>query len=92
MVGLCAILLLGCGTASKEIPLKSQSERTDVFQEVQKGALIPGGFVELTIASSIKTHAEGAYLIESESSLHGKPVLRGVNKFEVLLNGNAIKP
>lgn len=72
-MALCAMLLMSCGTASKEIMLKSQSARTDVFQEVQRGVPIPGGFVGLTIRSSIKTHLEGAYLLESKESLHGKP-------------------
>ena len=71
---LCLIFALaGCGTGAREIALKSQSERTDVFKEVQEGVPIPKEFVELTITSSIKTHLEGFYLLESEGSLHGKP-------------------
>jgi hypothetical protein len=72
-VALCAILLLSCGTAIKEMALKSQTERTDIFKEVKEGGPIPGGFVDLTITSSIKTHLEGFYLLESTKSLHGKP-------------------
>ena len=72
IVALCAMLLMSCGTASKEIMLKSQSARTDVFQEVQQGAPAPREFVGLTIRSSIKTHLEGYYLFESKESLHGK--------------------
>jgi len=72
VVALCAILLLSCGTALKEIALKSQSERTDVFQEVQERVSIPRGFVELTITSSVKTHLEGHYILESKESAHGK--------------------
>ncbi|MCJ7786395.1 MAG: hypothetical protein MUP41_20885, partial [Desulfobacterales bacterium] len=56
----------------KEISLRSQSERTDVFKQAQEGESIPGEFVELTITSSIKTHPEGFYLLESKRSLHGK--------------------
>jgi len=66
------IALTGCGTGAREIALKSQSDRTDVFKEVYGGVPIPKEFVELTIKSSIKTHLEGYYLLESRS-LHGKP-------------------
>src|SRR3972149_8578528 len=72
LLAICGILLLSCGTALKEISLRSQSERTDIFKEVQKREPIPGEFVELTITSSIKTHLEGDSLLEPESSLHGK--------------------
>lgn len=71
-LALCTVLFLGCGAASKEITLKSQSERTDIFKEVQEGEIIPGGLVDLTITSSIKTHLEDFYLLESKKSLHGK--------------------
>jgi len=73
LLGICGILLLSCGTALKEMSLRSQSEHTDIFKEVQEGEIIPGEFVELTITSSIKTHLEGYYLLESKRSLHGKP-------------------
>jgi len=72
-LALCTFLFLSCGTALNEITVKSQSERIDIFKEVQKGEIIPGGFADLTITSSIKTHLEGYYLLESEKSLHGKP-------------------
>jgi hypothetical protein len=67
LLAICGILLLSCGTALKEISLKSQSERTDVFKQAQEGESIPGEFVELTITSSVKTHPEGFYLLESKS-------------------------
>jgi len=67
------IALTGCGTGAREIALESQSEHTDVFKEVQEGVPIPKQFVELKITSSIKTHLEGFYLVESKGSLHGKP-------------------
>ena len=73
LLAICGFFLLSCGPALKEISLKSQSERTDVFKEMHEGATIPKGFVDLTITSSIKTHLEGFYLLESKSSLHGKP-------------------
>jgi len=73
LLGICGILLLSCGTALKEISLRSQSEGTDVLKEAQEGESIPRGFVDLTITSSVKTHPEGFYLLESKKSLHGKP-------------------
>jgi len=66
------ITLLGCGAVSREITLRSQSDRTDVFKEAQGGEPIPREFADLTIKSSIKTHFEGHYLLESKRSLHGK--------------------
>jgi hypothetical protein len=61
--------LTGCGTASKQIRMKSHSERTDVF----KGeGVIPKWFADLVIRASIKTHLEGYYILESKASLHGK--------------------
>lgn len=72
LLAICGILLLSCGTALKEITLKSQSERADIFKEVQEREVKSGEFVDLTITSSIKTHVEGHYLLESKKSLHGK--------------------
>jgi len=72
LLGICGILLLSCGTALKEISLRSQIERTDIFKEVQEGEIKSGEFADLTIRASIKTHLEGHYLLESKSSLHGK--------------------
>jgi hypothetical protein len=40
---------------------------------MQEETTLPKGFVDLTITSSIKTHLEGFYLLESKDSLHGKP-------------------
>jgi hypothetical protein len=65
-------MLSGCGTASREIQQKSQSEKTDVFTEVKDGGTIPKGFADLVIKANIKTHIEGYYILESKESLHGK--------------------
>lgn len=73
-------MLLGCGTASREIQQKSQSGRTDVFAELKNGGGIPPGFSELTIKGNIKTHIEGYYILESKESLHGK------EKYPFLIN------
>lgn len=72
--------LLGCATTAKEFQTKSQSEKTDIFDEVKDGGVITKGLVELTIKTNIKTHIEGYYILESKESLHGK------EKYPFLLN------
>jgi len=67
------ITFAGCGTASREIAQRSVSERADVFHDVRDGEITQGGFVDLVIQARIKTHLEGWYLLESKTSLHGKP-------------------
>lgn len=67
------ITLVGCGSTAKEIKMKSQSGRMDVFSEVRDDEIIPKGLVDLVIKASIKTHLEGYYIGESKESLHGKP-------------------
>lgn len=66
------IVFAGCGTTAKEIQMRSQSEKTDVFTEVKDGGIIPKGFAELIIKANIKTHIEGYYVLESKESVHGK--------------------
>jgi len=58
---LCGIILLGCTASSKEIRLKSRSERKDVFSESAKEP-IPSGMAELRIRTSIKTKLERQFL------------------------------
>jgi hypothetical protein len=69
---LLAIACAGCGTTSKEIQSKSQSERTDVFTEIRPGEPIREGFGNLLIKVNIKTPRAGYYILESKQSLHGK--------------------
>jgi hypothetical protein len=61
LLAICGILLLSCGTASKEITLKSRSERKGVFSESAKGP-IPAGMAELRIRASIKAKLERQFL------------------------------
>ena len=68
------ITLVGCGSTAKEIKMKSQSGRTDVFDEVKGEGIPPKGFVDIIIKSSIKTHLEKHYLIEPKGTSHGKPL------------------
>jgi len=67
------VALMGCGTATKEIQMRSQSDRTGVFTEVNESNHANQGFATLTIKASIKTHLVGYYVLESRESVHGKP-------------------
>ena len=69
---LTGLSLPGCGTTAKEIQMRSQSEKTDIFMEVKDGGTIPKGFADLVIKANIKTHIEGYYILESKESAHGK--------------------
>jgi hypothetical protein len=73
-VVLLLTVLAGCGAAAKMITAKSQSERTDVFQEMPGEESIPAGYADLVIKASIKTHLEGYYVGEPKESAHGKEV------------------
>ena len=68
-----ALMSAGCSTAVKEIQMKSQSERTDIFIEVKDGEPVPEGFVDLMITADIKTPLAGYYSLESKKSVNGKP-------------------
>ena len=65
-------VLTGCGTAAKEIQMRSQSDRAGVFTEVNDSTTPIQGFATLTIKASIKTHLVGYYALESKESVHGK--------------------
>ncbi len=65
-------MLVGCGSASREIQGKSQNEKTGVFQEVAGETPMPKGFADLIIKSNIKTHVEDYYILESRDSPHGR--------------------
>lgn len=84
IMGFLIVAFAGCGITSREIKMKSRSERTDVFSEVKEG-MPPKGFADLLIKVSIKTHLERYYLLESKGSLHGKQVF----PFVVNVDGQA---
>ncbi|MFZ3254576.1 MAG: hypothetical protein WA133_09895 [Syntrophales bacterium] len=67
------LILIGCGAAAKEIRVKTQSLRADVFTEIKNTDTPARGFAVLTIKATIKTHLEGYYVFESRDSMHGKP-------------------
>jgi hypothetical protein len=91
---LIGLAIAGCGIAAKQITLKSQSERTSVFTEVQAGEPIPKGFADLIIRADIKTHLEEYYFLESKESIHGKqgyPFLLNINGQAVVWKVAGIK-
>lgn len=67
------VALTGCATATKEIQMRSQSDRKGVFTDVNEANHTNQGFATLTIKASIKTHLVGYYVLESRESVHGKP-------------------
>lgn len=69
---LTMLSLLACGTTTKEIQARTQSDKTGVFSETKGDEPIPKGFAGLTIRANIKTHVEGYYILESKETLHGK--------------------
>lgn len=83
---LLGIVLTACGSMSKTILLKSQGERTDVFQEISGEESIPTGYADLTIKANIKTHVERYYIGEPKESAHGKEVY----PFLVNIDGQAV--
>ena len=70
---LVGLYLTGCGATAKEIQMKSQSEKINVFKEIKAGEAVPRGFVDMVIKASIKTHAEGLYPLEPKEQFHGNP-------------------
>jgi hypothetical protein len=71
---LAAVLLAisGCSGSSAFIKASSISVRSDVFQELSNGDLIPPGYADLRIDSSLKTHRPDP----SENKSHGTPEYR----------------
>lgn len=63
----------GCAGNGDLIRTSSISTRSDVFQELKDGGLIPAGFADLRITSSLKTHKPGIY---SSTDVHGTPEYR----------------
>ena len=75
---LCGIILLGCTAASREIRVKSRSERKDVFSESVKEP-IPSGMAELHIRTSIKIKLERQFVRESSIAGRGYPFLMNID-------------
>jgi hypothetical protein len=77
MKNICLLLIMslpvlsGCAESSALIKTGSTSIRSDVFQEVSNGGIVPQGYADLHIVSSLKTHKPGIYPFEKKP--HGTP-------------------
>jgi hypothetical protein len=78
------MLVSGCAESSALIKANSTSVRTDIFEELTNGGLVPQGFTDLRITATLKTHKPGIY---SASDIHGTP------DYKLLLNvdGQAVQ-
>lgn len=61
-------VISGCATSTELIKTGSISTRSDVFQELTDGGLVPQGYADLQVTSSLKTHNPGVY---STKDIHG---------------------
>ena len=76
LLAVVGLALAGCASNASRAELikdRSESNRKDVFIEVNEKGVVPKAYADLVIEASIKTHAEGYYLFEPRDSLHGKP-------------------
>lgn len=80
-----AIILAGCGANMEMIRSKSQSQASQVFQEVKDMSQLSPGQAHLAIKVALKTHLPGYYLLEPISSPHGQPTYT----FVVNIDGQA---
>ena len=82
------ILLSGCAGSSALIKTNSTSARTDIFEELTNGGLVPPGFTYLHMTATLKTHKPGIY---STTDIHGTPdyiLLLNIGGQAVLLHGS----
>lgn len=85
-------VLSGCADNSVLIKTGSNSIRSDVFQELSNSGIVPQGYADLRIVSSLKTHKPGIYPFEKKS--HGTPdyrLLVNIDGQAILLQGNPQK-
>ncbi len=73
-------ILSGCSLTDMEIRTHSQGEKKNVFSEVNEEGLPPKGFVDLLVKTSVKTHLEGYYFMESDETFHGE------EEYPILIN------
>jgi hypothetical protein len=66
--------LSGCVERSALIKTGNSSLRSDVFRELTGGGVIPQGYADVKITSSVKTHLPDSYPYEKNS--HGTPDYR----------------
>jgi hypothetical protein len=91
MKKICLLLMMsltalsGCAERSVLIKNGSKSIRSDVFQELSNVGIVPQGYADLRIVSSLKTHKPGIHPFEEQS--------HGTSGYKLLVNidGQAIK-
>jgi hypothetical protein len=92
MKKICLLLMMsltvlsGCAESAALIITGSSSIRSDVFQELSNGDIVPQGYADLSIVSSLKTHKPGIYF-PFEKKTHGMPEYRLL----VNIDGQAIQ-
>jgi hypothetical protein len=72
------MVLSGCAESSSLIKTGSNSIQTDVFQELSNGGIVPEGYADLRVTSSVKTHKFGIYPSEKKS--------HGTSEYRLLIN------
>ena len=78
MKKICLLLMMsmtvlsGCAGSAALIKTGSNSIRSDVIQELSDGGIVPQGYADLRIVSSLKTHNPGLYY-PFEKKSHGTP-------------------
>jgi hypothetical protein len=72
------MVLSGCAESSSLIKTGSNSIQTDVFQELSNGGIVPEGYADLRVTSSVKTHKFGIYPPEKKS--------HGTSEYRLLIN------
>jgi len=70
-VATVAIMVVsGCANSTALIKASNSSTRSDIFEQISTGGVVPSGYADLRISSSLKTHKPGIY---SSKDLHGTP-------------------
>jgi hypothetical protein len=78
------MVVSGCASSTALIKASNSSSRSDVFEQISNGGILPPGYADLHISSSLKTHQSGMY---SSKDLHG------TSDYKLLVNidGQAIQ-
>lgn len=94
MKKICVLLMMslttlsGCAESSALIKANSTSSRTDIYEELRNGGIVPQGFADMRITATLKTHKPGIY---SSSDIHGTSdyrLLLNIDGQAVLLRGS----
>ena len=91
LLAMVLTVLSGCAESSALIKANSTSIRTDIYEELTNGGIVPQGFADLRITATLKTHKPGIY---SAKDIHGTPdymLLLNIDGQAVLLRGRLQK-